>query len=349
MQTVSRFRIAAAFFLTAFTSLGAFGQAAPPLPSPNSAVTLAPVAVSGVLPGPALWKVSKDGHVMWVLGITSPLPKAMQWDSSKVERLIASSQQVLKPPGIEIGAKVGFWGRLFLIPSMIGLKKLPDGQTLQQVLPPELYNRWLVQKNKYLRYSWGVDRLRPTFAGEKLYSAALSRSGLTDNHVVEKSIYSSAGRDKVSVTDTYYLLVLDDPRSAAKQFKKVTMNDQQCLSNTLDAVDQDFSQATQRANAWATGDLQTLGKILSARQQDECLSAIGSTDFAKKIGMTDISSRIRQAWIKAAEAALTHDTQSVALLPMAHILGGNGYLKELQADGYTVQSPEPSTETNVDH
>jgi len=339
MPKASRIRNTAVFFLTTFTGLGAFGQTVPARPSPNSAVTLAPVAVTGVLPGPALWKVSKDGHVMWILGITSPLPKGMQWESSKVERLIASSRQVLKPPGMEIGAKVGFWGRLFLIPSMIGLKQLPDGETLQQVLPPDLYNRWLVQKNKYLRYSWDVDRLRPTFAGEKLYNAALSRSGLTDDHVVEKTVYATAGRDKVSVTDTYYLLMLDDPRHAAKQFKNATMNDQRCLSNALDAIDQDFSQATERANAWATGDLQMLDKILSVKQQDACLSAIDSTDFAKKIGMADLSSRIRQAWIKAAEAALTHDSQSVALLPMERILGGNGYLKGLQADGYIVQSP----------
>ncbi len=277
---------------------------------------------------------------MWILGITSPLPKGMQWESYKVEHLIASSQQVLKPPGMEIGAKVGFWGRLFLIPSMIGLKNLPDGKTLQQVLSPDLYNRWQVQKAKYLRNSWGVDRLRPTFAGEKLYSAALRRSGLTDNHVVENSIYSAAGRNKVSVTDTSYVMVLDNPRRAAKQFKQLTMNDQQCLSGILGVIDQDFSQATERANAWATGDIRALGKILSAKQQDECLSAIGSTDFAKKIGMTDISSRIRQAWIKAAEAALTHDSQSVALLPMSQILASDGYLKELQKDGYTVQSPE---------
>ena len=325
----------------AFISFPALGQTAPAPPSPDAAVTLSPMVVTGIQPGPALWKVSRNGHVMWVLGITSPLPKGMRWDSSKLERLIASSQQVLRPPSMEIGVKAGFWGQLFLIPSMIGLKKLPDGETLQQVLPPDLYRRWLVQKNKYLRYSWGVERLRPTFAGEKLYSAALSRSGLTDNDAVEKAVYAAAGRDKVALTNTSYRLMLADPRSTAKQFKQMTMHDQQCLADALDAIDQDFSQATERANAWATGDLLALGKILSTRQQDDCLSAIGGTDFAKKIGMTDISRRERQAWIKAAEAALTHDASSVALLPMENLLGSDDYLKVLQTDGYTVLSPEP--------
>ena len=110
MHTVIRFRRATALSLTAFISLAALGQTAPALPSPDAAVTLAPMVVTGVQPGPALWKVSKHGHVMWVLGITSPLPKGMRWDSSKLERLIASSQLVLRPPSMEIGVKAGFWG-----------------------------------------------------------------------------------------------------------------------------------------------------------------------------------------------------------------------------------------------
>lgn len=346
MQAVKRFRSATAFFCAGFVTLGAFAQSASSPPSPDSAVTLAPVAVSGVQPGPALWKVSKDGHVMWVLGITSPLPKGMQWDSTKIEHLIASSQEVLKPPGMDFGANVGFWGQLFLIPSMIGLKKLPDGQTLQQVLPPDLYSRWLVEKDKYLAHKWGIDRLRPSFAGVELYGAALKHSSLTDSSVVEKVVYSTASRDKVPVTSTFYTWMLKDPRGTAKQFKKSPLNDQQCLSDTLDAIDQHFSQATERANAWATGDLQALNKILLAKQQDGCLSAIGSSGFAKTIGLTDISHRIQQAWVKAAKTALAHDVQSVALLPMSQILASDGDLKALEKEGYTVQSPDSATDVN---
>lgn len=349
MQTASRIRRVGALSLAMLATLGAFAQTAPQLPSPDSAVTLAPVAVSGVLPGPALWKVSKDGHVMWVLGITSPLPKGMQWESSKVEHLIASSQQVLKPPGMEIGAEVGLWGRLTLIPAMVGLKKLPDGQTLQQALPPELYDRWLIQKHKYLQDSRSVDRLRPTFAGKALYGAALSQSGLTGNRTVENVVYAAAGRGKVSVIDTHYILMLDDPRHAAKQFKQASIDDQSCLRGILDEIDQDFSQATERANAWAIGDLQALSKVLSVKQQDECFSAIGNASFAKTIGMTDISNRIQQAWIKAAEAALAHAPQSVALLPMNLLVAGDGYLKVLEKGGYTVEPPVSLAETNADY
>lgn len=308
-------------------------------PNPKDVLQLAPVTVSGVLPGPALWKVSKGDHVMWVLGLTSPLPKKMQWESEHLDQLIAESQQVLKAPDMAVGARVGFWGRLFLIPSMIGIKKLPDGQTLKQVLPPYLYGRWQVQKEKYLSGSWGIDRLRPYFAGKKLYAAVIERSGLTEEGGVEKAIYATAEHDKVTITDTTYVIVMQDPRADAKLFKKVSMGDQQCLSGVLDATEQSLLQATVRANAWATGDLGTLRTVFSNQQQDDCLTAIGNTDVAKKLGMTDIAARIEQTWVKAAESAIDHDKRSVALLPMAKVLSSDGYLAALQAAGYTVTAP----------
>ena len=33
------------------------------------------VVISGRYRGPRLWRVSRDGHVLWVLGTVSPLPK----------------------------------------------------------------------------------------------------------------------------------------------------------------------------------------------------------------------------------------------------------------------------------
>jgi hypothetical protein len=89
----------------------------------------------------------------------------MQWDTATIKRVLADAQEVLQAPRVEIGARVGFWGRLFLIPSMIGIKNLPNGQTLQQVLAPDLYARWTRLKREYLKHSGGVERLRPVLAG----------------------------------------------------------------------------------------------------------------------------------------------------------------------------------------
>ncbi|NCF33694.1 MAG: hypothetical protein GWP50_09010 [Proteobacteria bacterium] len=40
------------------------------------------VVVTGVRPGPPLWKVTHNNHVLWLFGTLSPIPKRMQGDSA---------------------------------------------------------------------------------------------------------------------------------------------------------------------------------------------------------------------------------------------------------------------------
>lgn len=53
------------------------------------------VVVHGAQPGPGLWRVSKDGRVLWILGTVSPLPNQIEWRADEVRAVIARSGQVL--------------------------------------------------------------------------------------------------------------------------------------------------------------------------------------------------------------------------------------------------------------
>ncbi|BDU19416.1 TraB/GumN family protein [Dyella sp. GSA-30] len=301
--------------------------------------TLAPVVVTGVLPGPALWKVSKGKHVMWVLGLTSPLPRDMQWKSADVENRIAASQAVLKLPSLAIGVRTNFY-RSSMMPSPQELGKNPDQKTLQDVLPPELYRHWLVLKARYLGDSLRVERMRPILAGRELYEAALKHYGLVDEYELENIVYKAAAHDGVTAFNTSYQLLLKDPRETIRALNDKSMDDQRCLGQVLDALDQDLAQATSRANAWATGDIGTLRSILSQVQQDSCLSTLDISPFAAALGINDMESRVRKNWIDIAEHALDRNQQTFAVLPMHELLAPDGYLSALQSDGYNVQMPD---------
>jgi uncharacterized protein YbaP (TraB family) len=310
-----------------------------PLPASNTVTTLVPVVVTGVLPGPALWKVSKGKHVMWVLGLTSPLPRDMQWKSADVENRIAASQAVLKLPSLEIGVRTSFY-RSSMMPSPQELGKNPNQKTLQDVLTPELYQHWLVLSAKYLGDSRRVERMRPILAGRELYEAALKHYGLVDEYGLENIVYQAAAHDGVAAVDTSYRLLLKDPREAIRSLNDTSMNDQHCLGQVLDALDQDLVQTTKRANAWATGDIDTLRSIMSQAQQDSCLSTLDISPFAEVLGISDMESRVRKNWIGSAEHALDKNQQTFAVLPMHELLAPDGYLSALRSDGYSVQAPE---------
>src|SRR5580765_5955206 len=149
-------RFAAAALLLTLTW---FAAAQAPPPAGATAPTLDTVLVTGEQPGPGLWKVTRrdSDHVLWILGTQAPLPKTISWRSNEVEKIIASSQEVLTDAQAEL--KVGFFRAVFLLPAALGAKKNADGKTLKDILPPDLYARWLPLKQRYLGRDDGVERL----------------------------------------------------------------------------------------------------------------------------------------------------------------------------------------------
>ena len=124
------------------------------------------VVVTGTWGGPRMWKISKGDHVLWILGTLTPLPAKMTWDSSHAERIVAQAQEVLAAPSVSVSADgIGFFRGLFLIPSLLSVRKNPGDATLKDVMPPDLYARWIVLKKKYIGRDAGIEKWRPLFAG----------------------------------------------------------------------------------------------------------------------------------------------------------------------------------------
>lgn len=311
---------------------------APP-PVPANVPLLTPVVVSGVVSGPGLWKVSKDGHVLWVLGTLSPLPGHMQWESHEVGQVLAQSKQVLLQPKLKLKADVGFFGKLFLLPSAYGARKNPDGKSLDQVMDSATYARWLILKRKYIGNDGGIERWRPLFAAQELYRKALKASGLSGDGGVPGTVAALAKNDGVPETPVEYRVEIKHPRDALKAFKAAAPSDMECFSRTLDAIEQDLPAMTARANAWATGDLDALRAQPDSHRRDACVSAITSAGFARQLGLADVPAQLEAAWLAAARDALAKNDTSFAMLPMDELLSPGGYVNRLKAEGYAVVAP----------
>jgi hypothetical protein len=333
------FRLLVVATLTCAMSV-ARAQASSPSAAPQTTVpTLAPVVVTGELPGPALWKVSKGDHVMWVLGLVTPVPRYMRWKFDALEKRIATSQEVLKPPGLEIGTPNAA-GNGALASWLRSLKENPHNDSLEHLLPPVLYHRWRLQKDRYMYGDGSVERMRPIFAGRELYDTVLRHAGLVEQTRIEKTVYDAAHHDGVKIVDPAYQVALSDPHVALDTLRDNNMDDQRCLGLVLDAIEHDLAQTTLRANAWATGDLDGLKPLLMQTQEDTCLTDIGTSPFTKALGLSGIQQNIDRSWIEHARQALAQNTQTVALLPMEQLFMPKGYLSVLQAEGYTVQAPD---------
>ncbi|MEO8779775.1 MAG: TraB/GumN family protein, partial [Rhodanobacter sp.] len=134
-------------------------------------------------------------------------------------------------------------------------------------------------------------------------------------------------------------VVIEHPRAAIKAFKQAAPNDVMCMSRTLDTIEQDLPVIKARANAWAMGDLQALRSLPTSNRRQACIDALTEAGFAHQLGIDDVPRKLQAAWLAAARAALTTNTQTFAMLPMDELLKPAGYLAQLQAEGYTVESP----------
>ncbi len=330
------------------TAQPAAGSTPAPMPAAASSVTtLAPITVSGVQPGPGLWKVSKGDHVMWILGTLSPLPQRMQWQSHDLEQVIGQSQQVLQQPTIKLQVDTGFFGKLFLLPSAYSARKNDDGKTLQQVLPAPMYARWLVLKQKYLGKDGGIERWRPIFAAQQLYKKAIKANDLSNSGGVEDTVDALAKKYHVDEVSTDYQLKIEHPHDAIKSFKSSGLDDVECFGRTLDSIEQDMPAMTARANAWATGDLEALRKLPDSDRHGTCVSAVTGAGFAQKLGLADAPAKLEATWLGAARAALQNHAQSFAVLPMQQLLSPTGYVSKLKAEGYQVEAPDADSDAGT--
>lgn len=303
------------------------------------------IVVSGNQPGPGLWKVSKDdAHVMWVLGTLTPVPKKMIWQSADVEAVIAQSQEVLFDGGISVSSGKGFFGTLFLMPSLLGMRKNPDEEVLRDVVPADLYLRWLALKQKYLGRNQAVEKRRPIFAAYELYEKAIDKSGLSNAGIVAKLVRKTAKRHKITITQPLVKIKLEDPKGMIKSFKKTQLADVECFAKTLQHLESDLETMKDRANAWATGDVELLQELTYTDQGRACIDAVLEAGAFAGEGFADLPERVKKEWLTAAEAALAKNARTFSVLPMHELVDADGFLAALRQRGYRVEAPGAEAE-----
>jgi hypothetical protein len=331
----------------ALIAIPAHSQAADPIPE---SAPIEEIVVTGEYPGPGLWKVTREdepaAHTLYIIGDPPPLPKRLAWKSSAVEAVVLRSQEILRDTGVTMkpDEKIGFFKGLTLVPSALKARKNPDEAKLSEMVPPDVYARWLVQKKRFLGSDSGVENWRPIFAADKLRKAALSDLGLRDSGMVWDVVGGLAKKHKLRVTMPMleFTIKASEIKTRLKEFSKEALPDLDCLAKTLDYTEalskRDIEAA--RAHAWATADLDALEQLPPLPNPGlTCVMAIMSSQVAKELLPSDIPERVQARWIAEAERALRENETTFAIVPLAKLMRADGYVARLSAKGYVVDAP----------
>jgi uncharacterized protein YbaP (TraB family) len=319
------------------TDTASLTDTAPAAGTASAAAANAPaldeVDVFGEQPGPGLWKVTKGAHVLWLLGTLDHVPRRMQWRSRAVEAALDGSQELLTG-GPAVSAHAGPIMLLRLYLQWRGLQKDPGGTRLSDWLPPPLYARFEALKARYDPRDARIERLRPPFAALRLYRRALAAADLTRGDEIEAAVIELARRRRIPIERAR--LKVGDPLGTLKQVRALSpAQEVDCLATTVARLETDLPLMQQRARAWATGDIARLRALPFPDQRQACIAELSAAPAVRAL-----VDEAANAWISAAEAALTSHAVSFALQPMRQLLAPDGPLAHFHAEGYQVDSPQ---------
>lgn len=311
-------------------------------PTEPADTVLDEVQVVGERPGPAMWKVSKGDHTLWIMGTLSPLPAKMTWKSKQAEQVIRDSGEILADSvsDVQLDDDLGLLEAVRLARAALRLRHNADGATLREALPEDVYQRWYEAHRRWFGGKPDAkERARPIYAAELLYERALEKSGLTRRPLVWAAAEKVAQKHKVRIRKRAIPVKVEDPRELISDLAELPREKEvACLIATMDYIERELPDMRRRAEAWAIGDLAALRALPREVPRQSCAQAV-----LEKPAIRDLA-RQNQAqfdtdWSGIVDwLLLTHET-SFTTLPVGRLLHPDGVLARLRAKGYVVVEP----------
>jgi hypothetical protein len=320
------------------------------------------VLVTGERPRPGLWKVSNGGNVLWILGSNGSIPGSMPELAQQAEAHIRESEEVLYRGYANVGVDINILYALTLIPTALKAGKLPDGQTLKDVLPADTYARWRVLKQKYVGRDNDIEKWRPAIALSQLSSAALSDvmrglpkpppgKPLPPALVVERV----AKKHKVHIRRLATVerkVKIEKPRQLLKRVPHIGLPDLDCFTRGVDNLEPYLDYLRARITRDEQKLLELRDKpqprlltceetLQSALERGEIPGLERGTralaDFRRL--SAEVDGELQRNWLDAARESLSNNRATFAVLPLIYVRGADSYPEQLRALGYTVEAP----------
>jgi uncharacterized protein len=196
------------------------------------------------------------------------------------------------------------------------LETLPEGQTLASVLGPQAFARFSSHVKKLGLDPDFFSAFQPWFAAMAIEQQEITQQGFDANSGVDEQFAQRAAADQKPI------IGLETMTQQLGFFAQLTLDQQRrFLLYTIDDID-DQASIEAVVDAWRTGDLKTLERLLSESfQQYPELFRMLTTD------------RNRQ-WLPTITQLLHEDQDYLVIVGALHLVGKDGLVQMLAQAGY---------------
>jgi uncharacterized protein YbaP (TraB family) len=285
------------------------------------------VVVTGERAGPGLWHVHRGTAQLWLLATVSPLPKDMTWRSKQLESIFEYADQLLVAKLVDISLPRALW----LMMTQRNLMMAGKGKTLKDVMPADLHARFAIQRARFTKDPDKWEKYRPIVASAFLQEDAFKQAGLSTRLDLAAEVRSLARKHRVQI-DEFKVTGWRDVLDALKSIPAATEN--KCVEASLVITESGLPRLTERAQAWATGNIERIHSMPEPAELTACRTAI-----MNDAGAGDIYVQLKRDWIDNMERHLKNGGVTVAAVNMDMLLEPGGFLDVLRAHGYTVDAP----------
>jgi uncharacterized protein YbaP (TraB family) len=291
--------------------------------APSPAALVAEVEVIGHLPGPALWRVSTPKSQLWIIGLSSPLPKGFGWDSRRLQTAVQGAHEVVMPPG----ASAGVGDMVGLLLDSNHVLHLPKGETLRGDMPEALRVRFDAAARAAGQDPAHYDRWRPAIAALGLMGDVDRHQGL-DRAGPQSAVAELARREHVRIRPLANYKVADFVHVLGQITPNAGIT---CLNLAVSTAERSATDTPLRAQAWAKGDVARVRVLDAATSPDECLDAVPAAGR--------LMDRVARDWAADLARSLARPGKTVAAIGLDNLTRKGGLLDQLRAQGLDVVGP----------
>ncbi len=206
-----------------------------------------------------------------------------------------------------------------LLAASLRYATLPDGQTLAEVLGPELYNQFLVHAN-----ALGVDpqftaRFQPWFAALMLDEVQMSKLGFSASSGVDEQLATRAASDNKEV------IGLETVEDQLGVFSQLSLDEQRrYMRFSLQSLDSAAADIDATVAAWHQGDTRALEKLLNDDFKD-------FPELRRRLTVDR-----NRHWMDKLLPMLNGDHDYLVVVGALHLIGSGGLVDLLKQRGFQV-------------